>query len=203
MRTREGIGDLAILIASEARPDFVMLPKAAHAEELAILASVLGPRARLFPILESAEGLRNVWDICAAPQVEAVLFGGADYSADLGAALTWEAMLHARGALAAAAARAGVALFDVPHLDVEDDAGLAESTQRAKALGFTGRACIHPRQVATVNAAFTPTSAEVERARRVIAALEEAKGAAALLDGKLIELPVIRAAERVLARAAD
>jgi (S)-citramalyl-CoA lyase len=201
LRTREGIGDLAILSASEARPDFIMVPKAAHAEELAIVAAVLGPAARLFPIVESAEGLKNVWDICAAAQVEAVLFGGADFSADLGAALSWEAMLHVRSVLAAACARAGVALFDVPHLDVEDDAGLTESTLRAKALGFTARACIHPRQVAGVNAAFTPTPEEIDRARRVIAALEDAQGAAALLDGKLVELPVIRAAERVLARA--
>jgi (S)-citramalyl-CoA lyase len=68
-------------------------------------------------------------------------------------------------------------------------------------LGFTGRACIHPDQVAPVNACFTPTEAEIARAKRIVAALADAKGAAALLDGKLIEKPVILAAQRILDRA--
>ena len=89
----------------------------------------------------------------------------------------------------------------MPYLDVNDDEGLAASTARVKALGFTGRACIHPRQIAGVNAAFTPTNTEIEQARRVLAAFADSKGGAALLDGKLVELPVIRAAERTLQAA--
>jgi citrate lyase beta subunit len=79
--------------------------------------------------------------------------------------------------------------------------GLAATTARVKALGFTGRACIHPDQVDVVNGVFTPSAEEIERAKRVIAALEEAKGEAALFNGKLIEKPVILAAQRILDRA--
>ena len=115
--------------------------------------------------------------------------------------MDWEPLLHARGLLAAAAAASGVELMDVPWLDVEDEAGLAETTARAKALGFTGRACIHPKQIAGVAAAFTPHEDELARARAILEAFAKADGGAALFNGKLIELPVIRAARRTLAAA--
>jgi citrate lyase beta subunit len=202
LSTLDGFKDVAAYAEAHGRPDFLMIPKVAGPAELAQVAAVLDRRAtHLWPIVESALGLRNAFEICAAPGVQGILFGGADYSADVGCTMEWEALAHARGTLAAAAGAGGAQLLDVPYLDVQDEEGLTASAARVKALGFTGRACIHPKQVAGVNAAFTPTAAEVDKAKRVIAALEEAKGAAALLDGKLIELPVIRAAERVLARA--
>ena len=201
-RSPDGLRDLVALLDGEARPDFVMVPKVAAGEDLALIAEALGPNAPpLWPVVESAEGLRRAWDICAAPGVAGVLFGGADLSADLGSDMSWDALLLARTTLTAAAARAEIATLDVPHLDLKDPVDLTVSTTRAKALGFTGRACIHPDQVGPVNAAFSPTPAEIERAHRVVEAFDAAGGAAALLDGKLIELPVIRAARRVLARA--
>lgn len=202
VRSADGLRDLVALIDSGARPDFLMVPKVAAGEDLALIAEALGSDAPpVWPVIESAEGLRRAWDICAAPGVAGALFGGADLSADLGSDMGWDALLLARGALVAAAARARIATLDVPHLDLKDPADLAASTTRAKALGFTGRSCIHPDQVAAVNTAFSPSSAEIERARRVVAAFDAAGGAAALLDGKLIELPVIRAARRALGRA--
>lgn len=180
---------------------FVMVPKVESAGQLESALQRLGPAPPpLWPIVESPEGLRQAWEIAAAPGVAGVLFGAADYAAEVGCTLEWDALLYARGALAAAAARAGVELLDVPHLDLADEADLITSTARAKALGFTGRACIHPAQVGAVNAAYTPTEAEADRARRVVAAFEEARGGAALLGGTLIELPLIRAARRTLER---
>lgn len=202
LTTPEGLRDLVALVDSSVRPALLMLPKAGHAEELRIIRAVLGEQTPpLWPIVESAGALKAAWDIAAAPGVEGVLFGGADYSADLGVTLEWEPLFLARSTLAAACANAGVQLLDVPHIDVKDEAGLESGTHRVKALGFTGRACIHPAQVATVNQAFSPTEAEIAQARRVLEAFEAAASAAALLDGKLIEAPVIRSAHRVLARA--
>ncbi len=181
---------------------FVMIPKADRPEHLAHVRKLLGELAPpLWPVVETAEGLRNAWDIAGADGVQGVLFGGADFAAEIGTDLSWEALLYARGRLVAAAARAGVELLDVPGLDVRDAEGLEASTRRAKAIGFTGRACIHPDQVATVNAVFAPSAGELAHARRVLDAFDAAKGAAALLDGKLIELPVVRAARRILERA--
>ena len=180
---------------------FAMVPKVETPGQLVSLRLRLGDEVPLWPIIESPEGLRQAWDIAAVQGVAGVLFGAADYSAEVGCTLDWDALLYARGALAAAAARAGVELLDVPYLDIGDAAGLSDSTRRAKALGFTGRACIHPDQVEAVNAAHTPTLAEADRARRLIIAFDAAAGGAALLDGKLIELPVVRAARRILDRA--
>jgi citrate lyase beta subunit len=200
--TIEGLRDLVALAESRAHPTLLMLPKAGHAEEIRIVRTILGEKTPpLWPIVESASALKAAWDIVAAPGVEGVLFGGADYSADLGVAMDWEPLFLARSTLAAACANAGAQLLDVPHIDVKDDAGLDVGTRRVKALGFTGRACIHPSQVSTVNQVFSPTDAEIAQARRVLEAFAAAGGAAALLDGKLIEAPVIRSAERVLARA--
>jgi len=190
----EGTADMAALAG--AAPVFVMIPKAASADDVAVVRAATD--APLWPIVESAEGLYRAWEIAAAPGVAGVLFGGADYAADLGCAMEWEPLFHARGVLAAACARAGVELLDVPHLDIRDDADLIASTRRIKAMGFTGRACIHPAQIGPVHAVFTPTEAEIARARRVLVAFEASGGGAALLDGKLIEKPIIRAAMRTL-----
>ena len=181
-------------------PAFVMIPKVEAPGQVASLRIRLGDEIPLWPIIESPEGLRQAWDIAAVIGVGGVLFGAADYSAEVGCTLEWDALLYARGALAAAAARARIELLDVPFLDLADAEGLAISTRRAKALGFTGRACIHPSQVGAVNAAYTPSPTEADRARRIVAAFDAAGGAAAQLDGKLIELPVVLAARRTLER---
>lgn len=201
--TSEWEADCAALSAVATNVAFIMIPKVEAASQIDRTRAALGQAAPpVWAVIESAEGLMNAWDIAGAG-LAGVLFGGADYSADLGCTMDWDALLFARGALAAACARSGVDLMDVPWLDVGDDAGLAESTRRVKAMGFTGRACIHPTQVATINAAFSPTEAEISRSRRILEAFEVAGGGAALLDGKLIDLPVIRAARRTLERAGD
>jgi citrate lyase subunit beta/citryl-CoA lyase/(S)-citramalyl-CoA lyase len=201
IRTPDGLRDLAALADAPALPDFLMIPKMAHPAEAGIIADAF-PGLPLWPIVESAAGLFQAAAIAAAPNVAGLLFGAVDYAAECGCTLAWESLLTARGTLAAARAAAGIQLLDVPALDIKDSAGLDASTRRARDLGFTGRACIHPAQVETVNAAFAPTAAEVAAAHRLVEALRAAAGGAALLDGKLIEKPVILAAERVLARAA-
>jgi citrate lyase beta subunit len=182
--------------------DFVMIPKADSREQLIRVAAAL-PGAALWPLVETAQGLMHAWGIAAAPGVQGVLFGAFDYAADVGCAMEWDALLWARSALAAACARARVELLDAPSGDIGDADGLLAATRRAKALGFTGRACIHPDQVEGVNGVFTPSRREVDQARRILDAFETAAGGAAQLNGKLIELPVALAARRVLARAGD
>ncbi|MGY6628317.1 MAG: HpcH/HpaI aldolase/citrate lyase family protein [Oceanicaulis sp.] len=202
-RTSAGLADLAAYAHGEGHADFLMIPKVSHAEELVIITEALGGQDAppLWPVIESALGLKRAWEIASAPGVEGVLFGGADFAADLAVTMDWEPLFHARGVLAAAAAASGVELMDVPWLDVEDEAGLVDTTARAKALGFTGRACIHPKQVSGVAAAFMPREDELARARAILEAFDKAEGGAALFNGKLIELPVIRAARRTLAAA--
>jgi citrate lyase subunit beta/citryl-CoA lyase/(S)-citramalyl-CoA lyase len=200
LATHDGFRDVAELREAITWGDFLMIPKAQSGVELANLRAAIGEDCPpLWPIIETTRGLEAAYEI--AREAAGVLFGGADMSADLGSDMGWDALAYARGRIAAACANAGAEFIDVPYLDVRDPEGLAATTARVKAMGFTGRACIHPDQVDVVNRVFTPTEAEIAKAKRVIAALEEAKGAAALLDGKLIEKPVILAAKRILERS--
>ncbi|MEM9168839.1 MAG: HpcH/HpaI aldolase/citrate lyase family protein, partial [Pseudomonadota bacterium] len=109
----------------------------------------------------------------------------------------------ARAAIVAGASVGGCQSMDVPYLDVKDDAGLRAETVRVKSMGFTGRACIHPAQVAAINEIFSPTEDELSKAERIARAYDEAGGGVALLDGKLVERPVLRAAQRTLAAKKD
>lgn len=206
LRGADGLRDVlacgeAATGADFAVPDFVMLPKTDHPMELVLARELLGDVV-LFPVIESAAGLVRAGDIAAAPGVACLLFGAVDYSADVGCTLDWEALAWARSELANACAAAGVTMFDVPYLDVGDEAGLEAETRRSRALGIPARAAIHPAQIAAIHRAFAPTDEEIERARRVMDGFEEAEGGAVLVDGRLVDLPVIKAAERTLALAA-
>jgi citrate lyase beta subunit len=196
-----GIADLAALLGA-APPDFLLLPKAESAEELRIVHRAFGGAGpRLVALIESAEGLARAGAIAAEPGCAALGFGGVDLAADLGCAVGWEPLLPHRAALVAAAARGGAALFDVPFLGLDDEPGLVEETRRVQALGFTGKLAIHPRQVAPIQAVFTPSAEQVAWARKVIAAMEAAAGGVSVVDGRMVDAPVARAARRVLARA--
>lgn len=202
-RTAEGCADIAALAFATSTPDFVMVPKAETGIDLEIVDEALRHDAPLISVIESGRGLRRAFDI-AKQSKAGVLFGGADYCASLGADLSnWDAMIVARGTIAGACGAAGVPAYDVPYLDIKDAAGLEASTRAAKAMGFAGRACIHPTQVSTVNAVFHPSPKEVEDALSIISALESAQGGAVLHNGKLIDRPIILAAQRTLAKAGE
>ncbi|WP_237214497.1 aldolase/citrate lyase family protein, partial [Falsiroseomonas oryziterrae] len=174
------------------------------AEEVSVVRRALARAPRPVPLvalIESAAGLARAAAIAAEEGCVALGFGGVDLAADLGCEPAWEPLLAHRAALVAAAARAGRALFDVPFLDLADEAGLAAECRRVRALGFTGKLAIHPRQLPGLHAAFTPSEGEVERARRIVAAIEAASGGVCVVDGKMVDAPVHRAALRVLARA--
>lgn len=198
----DSLRDIAALQdAQESSPAFVMLAKAECAHELEFLANQL-PGMPLIALIESPRGLSHAAEIGAMPQVQALMLGGADLAAELGCDFAWEPLLAARQALVAAAARNGVGAIDVPWLDVTDAAGARAETERVAALGFSAKALIHPSQVEPVHAGLMPAEAVVLRARRVVQACADGT-AAALLDGRLIDRPVLMAAQRVLRRAGE
>lgn len=202
-RTAHGCADIAALAGSAAlgRLDFIMVPKAETAVDLEIVAEALGADIPLIAIIESGRGLANAPAV-AARAAGGLLFGGVDYSASLGADVSdWDAMLTARGLIAVACGAAGVQAFDVPYLEVKDTSGLTAATIRVRSMGFSGRTCIHPDQVAPVNAVFTPTEADIAEAKEIIGAMKAASGGVVMHKGKMVDRPVILAAERVLARA--
>jgi (S)-citramalyl-CoA lyase len=197
----EGQADLAALAGLDL--DAVMLPKVETAAPLAEAAGVLekaGSRASLIALIESARGVGRIEDVVdAAPErLGALMFGAADYAADLGLQVGGRRADFARDRIVNAAAMRGLAVIDSPFFDVADAAALAEDCAAARAMGFSGKAAIHPSQLGPINAAFTPSDAERTLAQRVLAA--GADGAAALLDGKMIDEAIVRWARRIAAQ---
>ena len=179
----------------------VMLPKAEAAAPLAELHR-RAPQARLVPLVETALGLWNAREVAGAPGVERIAFGSVDFQLDLGINGEGEELLLARSQLVLASRVAGrLPPIDGVTVALDDPDVLAEDVARARRLGFAGKLCIHPRQVAGVNAGFMPPPAEIAWAREVIRAADAAGGNAVRIDGKMIDRPIIERARGVLALA--
>ncbi|MEM7223788.1 MAG: CoA ester lyase [Pseudomonadota bacterium] len=201
----EGEADVAAILASPAPPPALMLPKVAGPEEIEALdrrLTAAGLVTRLHVIIECNDGLEQAYRIArASGRLEALFFGGVDMSADLGCQPTWRALLYARSRVVHAAAGAGLDVIDVPYLDLEDADGMAQEAEAARELGFCGKGAIHPKQIPALNAVFTPDAATVARAKRILESFRHSEDGLVVIDGKLIEKPVLRAMERVLAIA--
>lgn len=182
-----------------ARADFILIPKVSSTRQLSEIVGRVGHKP-IWALIETARGLRKAWEVASSGKVAGVMFGAFDFAADMGCAMEWEALLFARAQIAVACAAASIEAMDSPSGDVGDISGVGQEASRIKALGFTGKACIHPGQVGPVNRAFTPTEEEVAEAHEIVAAFEAAAGGAAQRHGKLIERPVAFAAQRVLSR---
>jgi (S)-citramalyl-CoA lyase len=204
LETRFGLADLQALLESSACPEYLVLPKtesAAHLQVLDRLLAESGKPTRLVALVESARGLAACEAIVAStPRLEALLFGAADMSADLGAATAWAPLAYARSRLVAACALAGVLAIDSPFFDVKDHDGLTQETAQAVALGFAAKAAIHPNQIAAINAALTPRPEEVAHARAILA--ENAKGVG-VVQGQMVDEAVARKAHRILIAAGE
>jgi citrate lyase subunit beta/citryl-CoA lyase/(S)-citramalyl-CoA lyase len=195
--TAAGLADLVALAAAPAPPPLVLIPKTEHSRDADIVARVLDDAAiGLVPLVESVMGLRASFALAAHPRVAALMLGGADLSAELGVEPGWEALLRARTEIVMACAAHGKLAIDVPHLRLDDPGDLAAELARLASIGFRAKACIHPKQVAAVNQAFTPSPAEIATAKAVVAA--SAGAAVAWVDGRFVEKPVVRRSERLL-----
>jgi citrate lyase subunit beta / citryl-CoA lyase len=193
VRVNRGSADDRALVA-EARPDVVILPKVESPDEVAGLPVPAEAQ------IETARGLAECERIAAAPGLEALVLGPGDLAASLGVPeLTIGEGAHVEYALVrviVAARACGLAAVDGPFVALDDPHGLRASARRSQALGYDGKWCIHPRQIDVCNDVYTATEEQVERARRILAT----DGAAARLDGEMIDEATRRMAEAVLAR---
>lgn len=166
-------------------------------------------QVKLIPWIESARAVVQVNAIAAAlPRTVALAFGAEDYTNDMGIPRT-EAGVEVylpRAAMAIAARAAGIAALDGPYVAFRDPEGLARDAALARQLGYSGKFAIHPAQIDAINAAFSPAPEEVAYARRVVAAWREAEAAgrgSLALDGKMVDVPVVKRAQNLLALAAE
>jgi citrate lyase subunit beta/citryl-CoA lyase len=204
---------------SAAGAEALMLPKAESPEGIAQVALRLDgleekhrrserSPARLLALAESASGIMRVASLGgASPRIDALCFGHVDFSRDMGlveADASAGVILHARSTLAIAARASRVAAIDSVFLDLRDERGFREDVEIGTRLGYEGKLCIHPLQVKIVNELLTPTAQQIDYARRVVGAWEEAraKGQGVFtLDGRMIDAPLVAVQERVLERA--
>ena len=205
LRTAFGLADVQAVLASDTPPPALMLPKVMTPDEVVWLDDLLSERGhdtRLHIIIETNAGLEAVHDIArASPRIDALFFGGVDMAAELRCRNAWEPLLYARSRVVHAAASVGIDAIDVPYLDLEDPEGMEREAALARDLGFSGKGSIHPKQIPALNAVFTPDEAAVAQARRIIDAFTEADTGLVVIDGKLIEKPVLREMYRILAIA--
>ncbi|MDZ7778798.1 MAG: CoA ester lyase [Gemmatimonadota bacterium] len=191
---------------SHGEPLTLVIPKVSGAADVGQVreaARGAGITVRAIAMIESASGLENAAAIARAPSVVALLLGAVDLAADLGCDLDWEALLYARGRVVHAAALGRVPTLDVPSLELDDPAGLAAHTRAVARLGFSGKAAIHPRQIAPIHEALAPTAEELRRARAILDAYERAGEGVFSFEGTMVDRPVVEAARKTVHRAGD
>jgi (S)-citramalyl-CoA lyase len=205
MRERAGIEDVNAILGTATPPPALMMPKVRTPDEVVMLDQLLGEAGqatRLHVIIETNEGLEAVFEIArCSDRIDAIFFGGVDMAAELRCVNSYEGLYHARARVVHASAAAGLDVIDVPFLDLDDPEGMRIEAEKVRDMGFAGKGSVHPRQIAALNEVFTPSPDKIARARRVITEFEAADTGLVVIDGKLIEKPVLRDMYRIVAIA--
>ncbi|UZE36373.1 CoA ester lyase [Pseudomonas sp. B21-059] len=199
LRSPQGLLDLEAFIRHGVAPDIVMLTMVRDACELEIVRAQLSELkhpVELYVTVETLEAIDAIDPI--ASQCSGLVFGSADFAAELGVEIGWENMLYARQRIANAAARYDIAAIDTACYHLDDPQLLLQESRAVKALGFHGKAIVHPRQLATVMEVFSPSPGELERAREILRRAEHSQGEIFTLDGDMIGPPFIKKARKLL-----
>jgi citrate lyase subunit beta/citryl-CoA lyase len=182
----------------------LVLPKAECADDVTALLAAAKRETAVFPLIESAKGMCNALDIAGARHVRQLMFGTLDFTLDMQLEVDNEELNGFRAELTKLSRAAGIdAPIDGVTTAVHDELQLARDTINGKRFGFFGKLCIHPKQVLTVNRCFAPSAQDIAWAQRILQAGQEANGGAVLLDGSMVDRPVILRAERIVRLAAD
>ena len=207
--------DLAAAVATD--PDAIVVPKVETAQQVREISEYIemyehsskmeAGTIRLLVGVETAKGILNLKEIAGADKrLEGIIFGAEDFAASVGATRTQEGteVLYARSAVVTACAANELQAIDMVYIDFRDVEGLRIEAEQGAKLGFSGKQIIHPNQLEPVQAAFTPSDEAIEYAQRVVRAFsasqKEGRGAFAL-DGKMIDMPLLKNAQKVLDRA--
>ena len=199
-RTKPGLLDLEAFISSKLNVKALMLPKVKTPDEITFIDDLLTDcnlDTDLHVIMETNEALENIYDIAhASKRIVALYFGGVDMAAELRVPNSYENLIYARSKLVHAGASVGIDVIDVPYLDLEDMDGMKKEAELVRNLGFTGKGSIHPKQINILNEVFTPSKEEIIKAKRIIDQFNASDTGLVVIDGKLIEKPVLREMKR-------
>jgi len=197
-------------------PDGIVIPKVESFEQVEWAGKIIEAAElkygwpvnsiRILIGIETAKGILNLKEIAAHPRLDAIIFGGEDFAASIGAVRTKDAveLLYARQAVIVACAANDLQAIDIVTIDYKDIESLRIESEFGARLGFVGKQIIHPAQVEPVQTAFTPSAEAIAYAKRIVETFEanqkEGKGAYSL-DGKMIDMPLLKNAQKVLERA--
>ena len=199
-RTKFGLLDLEAFISSKLPIKALMLPKVKTAEEITFIDNLLtdcGLDTDLHVIMETNEALESIYEIAhASKRIVALYFGGVDMAAELRVPNEYKNLIYARSKLVHAGASVGVDVIDVPYLDLDDMDGMKKESELVRDLGFTGKGSIHPKQINILNEIFTPSKEEIMKAKKIVDQFNESNTGLVVIDGKLIEKPVLREMQR-------
>jgi len=199
-RTKPGLLDLEAFISSNLKIKALMLPKVKTPDEITFIDDLLSDcnlDTDLHVIMETNEALENIYDIAhSSKRIVALYFGGVDMAAELRVPNSYENLIYARSKLVHAGASVGVDVIDVPYLDLEDMSGMKKEAELVRNLGFTGKGSIHPKQINILNEVFTPSDEEINKAKKIIDQFNASDTGLVVIDGKLIEKPVLREMQR-------
>ncbi len=199
-RTKPGLLDLEAFISSKLKVKALMLPKVKTPDEITFIDDLLSDcnlDTDLHVIMETNEALENIYDIAhSSKRIVALYFGGVDMAAELRVPNSYENLVYARSKLVHAGASVGVDVIDVPYLDLEDMNGMKKEAELVRNLGFTGKGSIHPKQINILNKVFTPSEEEITKAKKIIDQFNASDTGLVVIDGKLIEKPVLREMQR-------
>ena len=199
-RTKFGLLDLESFVSSEIKVKALMLPKVKTPDEITFIDDLLTDcnlDTDLHVIMETNEALENIYDIAhASKRTVALYFGGVDMAAELRVDNKWENLLYARSKLVHAGASAGIDVIDVPYLDLENMDGMKKEAELVRNLGFTGKGSIHLKQKKILNEVFTPPEDEIIKAKKILEQFNNSNTGLVVIDGKLIEKPVLREMQR-------
>ena len=199
-RTKFGLLDLEAFISSKLKVKAIMLPKVKTPDEIKFIDDLLTDcnlDTDLHVIMETNEALQNIYEIAhSSKRIVALYFGGVDMAAELRVPNSYENLLYARSKLVHAGASVVIDVIYVPYLDLEDMDGMKKEAELVRDLGFTGKGSIHPKQINVLNEIFTPSKEEISKAKKIVDQFSESDTGLVVIDGKLIEKPVLREMQR-------
>jgi citrate lyase subunit beta/citryl-CoA lyase len=199
-----------VIEISKNEPDIIMIPKVKSSTDILILDRILSniennfnlKKIQLIPIIETIEGLKNIYEISrSSERILGITMGIADFCAEIGCEEDERIVEYLRFQVILAASYSNIQAIDKAYLNIRDIEGLEKEAKMAKKLGFTGKLAIHPSQIEIINKVFTPSVQEIERARKILEAYEEAKRKAIGVisyEGMMVDEAIIKRIKKVL-----
>ncbi|MEA1994266.1 MAG: aldolase/citrate lyase family protein [Euryarchaeota archaeon] len=187
--------------------DTLLIPKVETREELENVIAIIDEYESgyekdtcigVIPIIETALGLENAFEIALHERVTAMTFGAEDYLADVGGQRNKESLFYLRSRVLNAAKACGIQALDTVFPDINDEEGLEKEARMIRAMGFDGKGIIHPRQADVIHKVFTPSDDEYKRAKKIVDAFKKSEGEAVSVDGRMVDLPVAKRAQKTV-----